>query len=223
MIILLFFTLSATDDTLIYKNAINNEKKIALSFDDGPHPTQTPRILAILDKHDIKATFFVIGKNATAYPDILRQVCEEGHEIGNHTNSHIKAMQASDKELLVDIKKGHECILNLCEYDTKLFRPPGGIITPKITDISTKLNYKIILWDIDTKDWAHPSVDSIKKNVLSNVKSGSIILFHDYISKNAPTAEALNEIIPLLKEEGYSFVTVGELINCERSASLEKE
>lgn len=215
----MFFTISAAEDTLIYKNAINNEKKIALSFDDGPHPTQTQKILAILDKYDVKATFFVIGKNATAYPDILRQVCEEGHEIGNHTNSHIKAIQSSAKELLFDIQKSHESILNICEYDTKLFRPPGGIINQSLTDISKKLNYKIILWDIDTKDWAHPSVENIKENVISNVKSGSIILFHDYISKDAPTPDALNEIIPLLKEEGYSFVTVGELINSERSAS----
>ena len=209
----------AQEEKLIYKCVNIEENKIALTFDDGPHPKQTQEILSILDKHDVKATFFVIAQNATYYPDVLRSIVEKGHEIGNHTFSHIN-IKKSKKNLIKDeIIKSEESIYDLCQYNTCLFRPPGGVINSDIIETARALKYKIVLWDIDTRDWAHRNVDEIVKNISKNVKNGSIILFHDYISKNSPTPEALEKIIPLLKNQGYSFVCVSDLISNEQQTN----
>lgn len=211
--------ISAADEKMIYKSVSNRDMKIALSFDDGPHPEQTEDILSILNKYNVKATFFVVGQNADYYPDILRQVVEEGHEIGNHTYSHINILNTDKQTIKQEISRSHNNILEICEYEVKLFRPPGGALNQKVTDVANSFGYKIILWDIDTKDWSHKSVDLITENVIKNIKSGSIILFHDYISKGTPTPEALENIIPLLQKEGYTFVTVGELLECEQETN----
>lgn len=210
---------SAKESDNVIKSVNNDEMKIALSFDDGPHPIYTKDILSVLHKHNIKATFFVIGENAGYYPDILCQIKEDGHEIGNHTFTHSLKKNINEKILTDELKKSRDTIKNICGYDVKLFRPPGGIINDKVKEVVNGLGYKIVLWNIDTKDWAHRSVDSITKNVLSNIKSGSIILFHDYIYKDSPTVEALEKIIPELKEHGFTFVTVGELINSDKKTS----
>ena len=210
---------SAKESDDVIKSVNNDEMKIALSFDDGPHPTYTREILSVLRNFDIKATFFVIGENAKYYPDVLCQITEEGHEIGNHTFTHSLKKNISEKTLTEELKKSRDTIKSICGYDVKLFRPPGGILNNKVKDTVSGLGYKIVLWNIDTKDWAHSSVDTITKNVLSNTKSGSIILFHDYIYKNSPTVEALEKIIPKLKEQGYYFVTIGELIDSDKKTN----
>ena len=210
-ILTLIILSSAEAECNIYKKVSTNEKIVALSFDDGPHKSNTDIILNILDDHDIKATFFVVGKNAELYSDILRRICAEGHEIGNHTYSHRitgKNINADES----DMQKNHRIILDICEYDVRLFRPPGGVLNKGIKNIAGKLGYDIILWDVDTRDWAHTSPDAIYRNVIENTKSGSIILFHDYISDYSPTAEAISKIIPELQDQGYKFVTVGELL-----------
>ncbi len=224
LLILLFIVssvifVSAKNSDDVIKSVNNDEMKIALSFDDGPHPIYTKDVLSVLRHHDIKATFFVIGENANYYPDVLCQITEEGHEIGNHTFTHSLKKNINQKVLTDELKKSHNTIKNICGYEVKLFRPPGGIINDKVKETVCELGYKIVLWNIDTKDWAHSSVESITKNVLSNTKSGSIILFHDYIYKNSPTIEALEKIIPKLKEQGYSFVTVGELIDSDKKTN----
>lgn len=221
-ILFVFFcgiTVSAKESSDVYKSVNNDEMKIALSFDDGPHPVYTPEVLSVLKKYNIKATFFVIGENANYYPDLVRQINEEGHELGNHTFTHTLSKNINDKVLTYEIIKSHETIKDICGYDVKLFRPPGGIINDKVKETAGELGYKIVLWNIDTRDWAHSSVGSITKNVLSNTKSGSIVLFHDYIYKNSPTVEALEKIIPKLKEQGYTFVTVGELIDLDKKTN----
>lgn len=204
---------SAQETDEVIKSVENNEMKIALSFDDGPHPIYTQEVLCVLREHGIKGTFFVIGKNVGYYPDILRQISQEGHEIGNHTFTHSLKKKVNKKTMSDDLQKSSDAIKRVCGYDVKLFRPPGGILNNCVKEAASELGYRIVLWNIDTKDWANVSVDSITKNVLKNTKSGSIILFHDYIYKNSPTVEALKCIIPVLKEQGFSFVTVGELIN----------
>lgn len=218
-IFLCFIFVSAKESNDVYKYVNNDEMKIALSFDDGPHPVYTPEVLSVLRKYNIKATFFVIGENASYFPDLIRQINEEGHELGNHTFTHSLSKKISNKVLSYEITKSHETIKNICGYDVKLFRPPGGIINDKVKETVGELGYKIVLWNIDTRDWAHSSVNSIINNVLSNTKSGSIVLFHDYIYKNSPTVEALEKIIPKLKEQGYTFVTVGELIDLDKKTN----
>ena len=215
LIIIFLFScnISAQEDKLIYKCANTEENKIALTFDDGPHPRQTKEILSVLDKYGVKATFFVIAQNATYYPDVLRLIADEGHEIGNHTFSHLDMKKSKNRDIRNEIIKSEDFIYELCHYNTRLFRPPGGVINSEIIETAKELNYKIVLWDIDTRDWAHRGVNEIVNNISDNVKNGSIILFHDYISRNSPTPEALDKIIPLLKEKGFSFVCVSELIS----------
>jgi polysaccharide deacetylase family sporulation protein PdaB len=201
---------------MIIKNGSKEKKVIALTFDDGPHPKYTSEILDILDEYDVKATFFVLGKFAEAYPDIIRRQWEEGHEIGNHTYSHINIKKASKDNLQKEYKKTQEIVYSVTNSKPKLFRPPYGSFDEKTIDIVEKNNSVIVLWSYkqDSKDWSNPEVNKIVNTTLSNIENGDIILFHDYIYYNeSHTVEALKKIIPELKNRGYEFVTISELIN----------
>ena len=189
----------------VYHCRENEEMKIALTFDDGPHPILTPKILDILGKYQIKATFFIVGENAKNYPDVVERILSEGHEIGNHTFTH-------DKINSGEIEACEKAIYELTDYKTKLFRPPQGYISQSVKDASADLGYDIILWNIDTRDWAHTPAHQICENVIDNITTGSIILMHDYISYHSPTPEALEQMIPQIIELGYQFVLVSELI-----------
>ncbi len=213
----LFFVNAVNEEnTNVYKKMDTEKKIIALTFDDGPHPKQTPAILDILKKYNIKATFFVVGENAEYYPETMKRLCEEGHEIGNHTFSHVDIRKTKRNSLIDDIQKNHDIIKKYNNSEPTLLRPPGGVLNTDIKDIANSFGYNIILWNIDTRDWSHESVDSIENNILKNIENGSIILFHDYILNPTPTPEAINKIIPELQKEGYTFVTVSELINSNK-------
>ena len=191
----------------------SSKKNIALTFDDGPHPVHTPEILDILAEYGIKATFFVIGENATWYGDLVKTEYESGHEIGNHTYSHhMNLKKLSYDGICAEIENAENVIYENIEYRTKLLRPPGGIYSDTLLRAAADNDYNIICWSVDTRDWAHTPTDEIVKNVLSSVKEGDIILFHDYVSGESPTPAALKQIIPTLLDEGYNFVTVSELM-----------
>ena len=199
-------------DKDIYRKNENDYMKIALTFDDGPHPRYTPRILNILDKYGIKATFFTIGVNAEYYPDIVEDVIRRGHEIGNHTYSHPHVSCLNTENLKNEVERCESVIYGLTDYRTKLFRPPEGMIDADVRSVLRGLDYKVILWDIDTLDWAHTPPKEIAKNIIDNISAGDIILMHDYVSHNSPTPEALELFIPELLKKGYRFVVVSELI-----------
>lgn len=214
-----FFTVSADkkgdcDVDIYYKNE-NSYMKIALTFDDGPHPRYTGQILDVLEEYDIKATFFVVGVNAKNYPDSLIDVIKKGHEIGNHTYSHPHVSGLNTYTLTDEVEKCESTIYGLTDYKTKLFRPPEGMIDADVRTVLRSLDYKVIMWDIDTRDWAHEPPEKIAENVISNIASGDIILMHDYIGHNSPTVEAIKIFIPVLLEKGYKFVVVSELIGIE--------
>ena len=199
------------DVDIYYKNE-NAYMKIALTFDDGPHPRYTPQILDVLDQYGIKATFFVVGVNAKNYPDTLSSVIKGGHEIANHTYSHPHVSCLNTETLKDEVEHCESTIYGLTDNKTKLFRPPEGMIDADVRAVLRSLDYKVILWDIDTRDWAHESPEKIAENVISNVTSGDIILMHDYVSHNSPTIDAIKLFIPILIEKGYKFVVVSELI-----------
>jgi len=197
----------------VYSCVGTDEKIIALTFDDGPHPKYTDEILDILSEYNVKATFFVIGKNAESYPKKLKRIAEEGHEIGNHTYSHITAGKSSEAGFHAELERTHGIIKRITGKDTVLFRPPTGYCNTTAVKSAADMNYKIIVWTVDTKDWMHTGKDSIVKNVKAYATGGCIILFHDFISSPSPTPAALSELIPYLLSEGYRFVTVSELLS----------
>lgn len=191
----------------------SNEKKIALTFDDGPHPIHTPEILDILAEYDVRATFFVIGENLQYYGDLLKLEIEGGHEIGNHTYSHSNLRNLPNDQISKEILDAETAVSERVGHRTHLLRPPEGKVSEEVCKWAQENDYTVVCWSVDTLDWAHTSTETIVENVLSSVEGGDIILFHDFVAGNSPTPEALQIIIPTLLEEGYEFVTVSELIS----------
>ena len=199
-------------DSSVYFSVSDSEKTVALSFDDGPLEGKTDKILDVLEKYGVKATFFMVGSQARYCPETATRVVEAGHEIGNHTNNHKSLAGLSESELDEEIALAEEAIFDACGYIPSLFRPPEGVCTEKISNAAKFRGYSIIMWSVDTLDWQGKSARVIADNVLANTKPGSVILMHDGIFAKSHTAEALDIIIPALIAEGYTFVTVGELI-----------
>jgi peptidoglycan-N-acetylglucosamine deacetylase len=184
-------------------------KTVALTFDDGPSPKNTPQVLKILQEERVPATFFVIGQNAQRQPDLLKQIHAEGHTIGNHTFSHVKLPACSSGTIKGELEKTKTIIYEATGQSNGLFRPPfGSFDTRSLAELAIG-RFDAVLWSVDSRDWTNPGVNAIKKNVLSTVQAGSIVLFHD---DRDQTAEALPSIIRYLKEQGYHFVTIPDLI-----------
>lgn len=207
---------SAADQSkLVYSSKPNCDKKIALTFDDGPHPRYTDEILGILDRYNIKATFFVIGENLEYYPEVTKRGIAAGHELGNHTYSHIYMNSDNITRITGELEKTDRILKEKFGYSTKLIRPPGGLYGECALACAQNLESAVILWTVDTRDWAHTPSEKISESVISSVKSGDIILMHDYVSGKSPTPEALKKIIPRLIDDGYTFVTISELLESE--------
>lgn len=201
-----------TDRDIVFYRKRNDNMEIALTFDDGPHPYYTPLILEILEEYGVKATFFMIGENVKYYGDAAEAVLAAGHEIGNHTYHHKTLNPLSDKDILQEIQSCEDELFSLGEYRPRLVRPPEGSMNQQVKEVVGGLDYRIILWDLDTKDWAHTPPAEISRHVLDDVTAGDIILMHDFIGHNSPTPEALRLFIPEMLARGYKFVTVSELL-----------
>lgn len=203
---------SAEELADVYFSKENESKKIALTFDDGPHYKYTEEILDILAEYNIKATFFVVGKLAELHPELVVREITEGHEVAGHTWSHPHLTKISEEALIKEINATEEILFEIAEYRPRLFRPPEGKCGELVRKVAGKLDYKVILWTVDTRDWAHTPSEKISECVLNNTRSGSIILCHDFVGYDSPTPAALRLFIPKLLEEGYEFVTVSDLI-----------
>ena len=195
----------------VYHSHPNGTKQIALTFDDGPHPSQTQRILDILDRYGVKATFFMIGVNVENYPEVAKDVVARGHEIGNHTYSHLHLKQLGAGGLTAEVEKCEDVLEDLCEYRPHLFRPPEGYLSDGVFECAEQGDYSLILWSVDTRDWEIKNASQIAEKVLTNVKTGDIILMHDYVY-HSKTPEALEILLPKLLALGYEPVTVGKLL-----------
>lgn len=180
-------------------------KKIALTFDDGPHPKVTPQILKILKKYEAKATFFVVGCEVKKYPQVLKDVANAGHEIGNHTFNHKKLTTLSLRNAKLQIDSTDAVIKAAIGHNATVFRPPYGAYNKSIVN---QLNVPNVLWSIDTLDWKHHNPQKTLAAVQKNAKNGSIVLMHDI---HQETADALDSILAMLQKQGYEFVTVSEL------------
>lgn len=197
-----------------FKEAVTDtsEKKVALTFDDGPNPRYTDIVLDILREYGIKATFFVIGENAELYPEPLKRAIEEGHEIGNHTYSHPHMRKLSRLETEKEILLCQEILCEGFGVVPSVFRPPEGFFGEFEEEITKNIGLRTVLWSIDTRDWEGKTAKKIVSHVKESIKSGKILLFHDYVSGKNTTIPALREIIPYLLSNGYEFCTVSELM-----------
>jgi polysaccharide deacetylase family sporulation protein PdaB len=199
---------------------VATEKKVlALTFDDGPDPADTPQILDLLHKYHAKATFFVIGNRVERYPQLLLREVWEGHEVANHTYEHPYFNKNTSLHRIKDeINKAEQAILNITGQNTSLFRPPAGYFNDTIITAAHHSHHTLVLWSWhqDTKDWDTPGTDKIVRIVLDHAHNGDIVLFHDYVKGQTQTIDALKLILPALQERGFEFVTVSELLKLRR-------
>jgi peptidoglycan/xylan/chitin deacetylase (PgdA/CDA1 family) len=183
---------------------------IAMTFDDGPSATLTPKLLDILAAHHIKATFFVIGENVAEHPEIVARAVREGHEIGNHSWSHPNLAKMSDDAVRRQLWRTDDAIKSATGIRPKLLRPPYGSITARQKRwIHDEFGYEIILWDVDPYDWKRPGPSVVRNRILKETRPGSIVLSHDI---HPGTIEAVSSTFDALQAKGFKFFTVSELI-----------
>lgn len=181
-------------------------KKIALTFDDGPHPIYTPELLEGLRERGVVATFFVTGANATLYPELIEQMQEDGHMVGNHTYHHVQLSSVGEDIFLQELEETNRVLEGILEEEIMYVRPPFGDWAKAIEQ---EIDMFPVLWDIDPLDWCTGNTGQIVKRVLDKAEENSIILMHD---EYAPSVEAALKIVDVLVEAGYRFVTVEEIL-----------
>ncbi|SCV20642.1 Uncharacterized protein BCRIVMBC845_03166 [Bacillus cereus] len=198
---------------------VNTKKKIvAITFDDGPHPVFTPQILDILAKYNAKATFFVAGNKVKRFPAILIREVKEGHEIANHTYNHIYDKNITAAKLKSELNQTDEVIKQITGYKPTLYRPVGGLHNDLIINTAIQNGKLVILWSWhqDPHDWRSPSASKISNHIIKGVQPGNIILLHDWngseFSEISQTVEALESILIHFKKNGYTCVTVSEML-----------
>lgn len=203
------FQSSTTSDKTIISTSSDKKtknKRVALTFDDGPHSKYTNEILQTLEKYNSKATFFILGSHAKKHPNIVKDIAKKGHEIGNHTWSHPDLTKISLKQVKKEYKKTNDLIFTITGQYPTVFRPPYGA---KNKEIIESIPIPTILWNLDTLDWKDKNAKKMLVNIKNDVKDNSIILMHDI---HPSTAEGLEKVLAFLQKEGYQFVTVSELI-----------
>ena len=192
---------------------------VALTFDDGPNPEFTSRILDILAEKNVQATFFMVGRHVLKYPQIARRVVAEAHEVGNHTFSHRDLMTASRKTLLKEVYDADDAISGTLGIRTRLFRPPRGLISSAGRQVLAENGFKIALWTVSAQDWRRDAPKVVVRRITRHARPGGIILFHDGGAllrseggSRESTIEALPAVIDELRSRGYEFVGLSELI-----------
>lgn len=199
-----------------YNRVPTNAPFLALTFDDGPHPTNTPRLLDILKARNVKATFYVVGTNAKRYPEIMRRIIAEGHEIGNHTVTHPNLSKMSADGVRNELRVCHDAIVSATGVAPRTMRPPYGAITSaQKTWIKKEFGYPTILWSVDPEDWKKPGSGTVTSRLVSGATPGGILLVHDI---HAGTIDAMPATVDQLLAKGFKFVTVTQLIAMEQPA-----
>lgn len=182
------------------------KKRIALTFDDGPHPIYTPQMLELLKEEQVPATFFLLGENVELYGDVVKEIAKEGHLIGNHTYHHVQITSLSLEEACKEIQETSDLIEELTGIGTEYVRPPFGTWNEELEE---RLNLIPVMWSIDTKDWTTQNVDWIVRETVKHAEDHDIILMHDSYQS---TVDAVKRVIEQLEAKGFEFVTVDEII-----------
>ena len=190
---------------------------IALTFDDGPHPQNTPRLLDILRARNVKATFYVIGRSVDLYPQVVRRTVAEGHELGNHSHTHRLLSKLGDTELRSEMKRCRDAVSNAAGVQMRTMRPPyGGLLQRQRQLVHDEFGYPTILWSVDPLDWKRPGPSVVTSRILSGTNAGAIVLAHDLHSQ---TVDAMPATIDGLLRRGYKFVTVSQLLAMKLEAA----
>ena len=203
-------------------NSCNVESNtVAMTFDDGPHPKLTPKLLDMLKERNIKATFFVIGKCVAEFPDIAKRIVDEGHEIANHSWSHPQLPKLSPPAFAAEIAQTNEAIEKATGVRPVVMRPPYGAINSTITKrLNEEYGLSVIIWSVDPLDWKIRKSDHVSSHIIKNTAPGSIILAHDI---HPSTIDAMPATFDALQSKGYKFATVSELIAMDRPAAPKTE
>lgn len=183
--------------------------QVALTFDDGPTPGVTDRILDELKQRNLHATFFMIGRNIETHPELARRVLAEGHDIGNHTYTHPKLPTLNEDDAEAEIQKTIEVMRDVLHHRTDWFRPPFGALRPDQFGLLERFGIRSVMGKVSSSDWAQPGEDSIVSTVLEETQSGSIIICHDLYEQ---TANCTGRILDGLVERGFSPVTLSSLL-----------
>jgi peptidoglycan-N-acetylglucosamine deacetylase len=187
------------------------KKVVALTFDDGPWPVTTQRILRVLQRYDVRATFFMVGGSATRRPAIARQVANAGMLVGSHSFSHKQLSELPRSNVYREVSLGSERVGQATHQKQRWFRSPYGVTDADVLRAARSSKLRVAGWTVDSRDWTRPGTKAIVRNVVSHTRPGSIILMHDGGGNRAQTAAALPFIIKQLRQRGYTFVTVDEL------------
>jgi len=200
-------------------------KKLALTYDDGPNDPHTLRLLEVLAKHNVQATFFVIGRFVKQRPDIVRELVRAGHEIGNHTFNHPNLIFVSSERTRKEVIDCQQALLEATGASPRLFRPPFGGRRPGTLQIVRTLGLEPVMWNVTGYDWTAPPADTIVAKVSRQIRGGDMILLHDGShvrmgANRSQTVIATDRILAKYKERGYEFVTVGEMMGKVAAVSL---
>mmetsp|Transcript_12423 Transcript_12423/g.12509 ORF Transcript_12423/g.12509 Transcript_12423/m.12509 type:complete len:235 (+) Transcript_12423:110-814(+) len=197
--------------TAIHSFIPGSDKRLMLTFDDGPDLKWTPLLLDLLKMKGIKATFFLVGKNASDYPDLVKRMIDEGHEVANHTWNHVDITKLTPEILNEELSKTNSLIYEISQYTPKTFRPPYGNTNPRLNDKITKdFSMRVIKWSIDSLDWRGHTAEHIQKTVTQAVKTGDILLFHE---GKQNTMKMLPNFLDDMISQGYLFVTAIEMLS----------
>lgn len=186
--------------------AENNQKMVALTFDDGPSGRFTRKLLEGLEERDAKATFLLCGYRMEVYPELTERIFREGHEIGLHGYTHNAMQTMCRTEVTMEIEKGMELLPDGCEV--AFMRSPGGLYSKCVVSAAADQGLSLLHWSVDPQDWATHDANAIEKEVLDHVRDGDVILLHDMSDSSV---EAALMIVDALQEQGYQFVTASEL------------
>lgn len=200
-----------------YTRVSTGRKVVAITFDDGPHPENTPRLLDMLKERRIKATFYVVGNMVKYSPQLIRRMIAEGHEIGNHTVTHGNLARMSDDALRKELQAAHDQIIAETGVTPRTMRPPGGAIKKSQKELMLReFGYPTILWSVDPEDWKRPGPAVVASRLVNGASPGGILLVHDL---HKPTVDAMPSTLDQLLAQGYEFVTVTELIELDEQVS----
>jgi peptidoglycan-N-acetylglucosamine deacetylase len=195
----------------LFERGADARREVALTFDDGPHPDFTPQVLEIMHRYGVTASFFCVGINAAAYPELVARAAEEGHQVGNHTWSHPYLPDLTRDQVLRQVDATNEALAKAAGGENRLVRPPYGARTARMLRWLAGHGMVTALWDVDANDWAQPGADAVVAKVTAEVRPGSVVLMHDSGGDRTQTVAALPRIIEALRSDGYAFVSVDQI------------